>query len=113
MIVDLSKNTLVYVVDCYFFVLSGIMSGPYAPTVISCTASGNQIDKICLALKKQSVAVHRINRKIVMRTVTIKMFPINSTTRVGVVAGLDITWLASTKAAATKLTALINLNAAQ
>ena len=89
------------------------MSGLYVPTVISWTASIEQMEVICITLKKEDVAVQTINQ-IVMMAVTMKMWPLHLTARVGVnVNGQDITWLASTKAAANTFTALKDLDAAR
>ena len=59
-----------YDVDYFFFL--GKMSGLYAPMVISWAACIEQMEAICITLKKENVAVHRITQ-IVMRAVTMKM----------------------------------------
>ena len=91
------------------------MSGRCVQLVTTWTASDWARDHLHTynTLTRHNAAIHRVTL-IVTSTVTIKMSPIRSTTRVGVNASrLDITWPASTKAAATTFTALKSSDAAR
>ena len=91
------------------------MSGRCVLLVITWTASDWAKDHLssCGTLTKQNVAIQRVTRT-VMKTVTMKMWPFRSTTRDGATAkGTAITWLDSTRAAATTSIALKNSDAAR
>jgi len=110
-----SNFSLIFVLDKSFHFFSVLMSGRCVQLVTTWTALDwvlAHLHSYC-TLTRDNAAIRRVTPT-VMRTVTMKMSALRSTTGVGVNAkGRDISWPACTKAVATRFSALKSSNAAR